>query len=66
AVLAAIDNLPDIYRVVILLRDIEEFSTTEVSEMLKIGESNVKIRLHRARAALKILLEPIYGGRGQI
>jgi len=54
----AIDRLPDAYRVVLLLRDIEEQTTTEVAEALEITEANVKVRLHRARAALKSLLEP--------
>ncbi|AKS46714.1 RNA polymerase, sigma subunit, ECF family [Octadecabacter temperatus] len=55
---AAIDKLSDAYRVVLLLRDIEEQTTAEVAEALEISEANVKVRLHRARAALKTLLEP--------
>ena len=46
-----------------LLRDIEEMSNAEVSELLEITEGTVKIRLHRARAALKKLLEPVSGAR---
>ncbi len=57
-VMAAIGKLPDAYRVVLLLRDIEERTTAEVAETLGISEANVKVRLHRARAALKTLLEP--------
>jgi len=58
-------ELPENYRVVLLLRDIEELSTKEVAEYLDISESNVKTRLHRARSALKTLLEPILrGGHG--
>ena len=53
------DELPDAYRIILLLRDIEERSTTEVAELLGLTESNVKVRLHRARAALKKLLEPL-------
>ena len=56
---AKIGELPDGYRIILLLRDIEERSTTEVAELLGLSESNVKVRLHRARAALKKLLEPI-------
>ena len=56
---AMIGELPDGYRIILLLRDIEERSTTEVAELLGLSESNVKVRLHRARAALKKLLEPI-------
>jgi RNA polymerase sigma-70 factor (ECF subfamily) len=58
----AIDKLPDTYRNVLLLRDIEGYSTKEVSDLLKISESNVKVRLHRARAALKKLIEPLLRG----
>ena len=54
-----IGELPDPYRIVLQLRDIEEYTTSEVANMLEISESNVKVRLHRARSALKKLLEPI-------
>jgi RNA polymerase sigma-70 factor (ECF subfamily) len=55
-----IDDLPDDHRVVLLLRDIEEMTTSEVAATLDISEGAVKTRLHRARAALKKLLEPIW------
>ena len=45
-----------------MLRGIEELSTAEVATMLEISESNVKVRLHRARSALKKLLEPLLRG----
>jgi RNA polymerase sigma-70 factor (ECF subfamily) len=54
----AIMSLPDKYRIVLCLRDIEGLSTTETSKALGLSEANVKVRLHRARAALKKLLEP--------
>ncbi|HYC56229.1 MAG TPA: sigma-70 family RNA polymerase sigma factor [Candidatus Binatia bacterium] len=54
---ACIDMLPASYRTVLVLRDIEELSTEEVAEMLAISRPNVKTRLHRARQALKTLLE---------
>ena len=54
-----IDLLPDKYRNVLILRDIEELSTSEVAEMLELSQANVKVRLHRARSALKKLLEPL-------
>jgi RNA polymerase sigma-70 factor (ECF subfamily) len=57
-----IATLPDAYRIVLQLRDIEEYDTGEVAELLDISTSNVKVRLHRARAALKKLLEPILRG----
>jgi len=55
---AAIDRLPDSYRAVLLLRDIEEMSTEEAAHSLGVTENAVKIRLHRARQALRGLLEP--------
>lgn len=61
-VLSKIHELPDSYRIVLLLRDIEELETAEVAEMLGITPGNVKVRLHRARSALKKLLEPALRG----
>lgn len=61
-VLSKIHELPDPYRNVLLLRDIEEMTTAEVAEALDISETNVKVRLHRARSALKNLLEPVLRG----
>ena len=49
----AIDTLPEIYRTVFLIRDVEEFSTEETAEMLGISVPTVKTRLHRARLALR-------------
>ncbi|HSP95581.1 MAG TPA: sigma-70 family RNA polymerase sigma factor [Thermoanaerobaculia bacterium] len=54
----AIDRLPDSYRNVLLLRDIEELSTEEAARSLGITANAVKVRLHRARQALRGLLEP--------
>ncbi|MDQ7041188.1 MAG: sigma-70 family RNA polymerase sigma factor [Rhodothermus sp.] len=54
----AIDRLPDNYREIILLRDIEGFSTEEVAQLLKLSEGAVRVRLHRARQALRALLSP--------
>jgi RNA polymerase sigma-70 factor (ECF subfamily) len=56
----AIDRLPDSYRAVLLLRDIEELSTEEAARSLGVSENAVKIRLHRARQALRGLLEPAF------
>jgi RNA polymerase sigma-70 factor (ECF subfamily) len=57
---ACIDELPDSYRVVLLLRDIEELSTQEAAERLGITATAVKVRLHRARQALCTLLRRRY------
>ena len=61
-VVKKIDELPDDYRIVLLLRDIEELSINEVAELLGLTEGNVKVRLHRARTALKKLVEPLLRG----
>jgi len=61
-VLETIQKLPDNYRVVLQLRDLDDYDTAEVAGLLGISETNVKVRLHRARAALKKLLEPILRG----
>jgi RNA polymerase sigma-70 factor, ECF subfamily len=56
-----IDQLPADYRTVIVLRDIQELDTATVAEMLGLTEGNVKVRLHRARQALRTLLDPLFG-----
>ena len=53
----AIDRLPDNYRSVLLLRDIEALDTEEVASLLGVTPNAVKTRLHRARQALRTLLE---------
>ncbi len=53
----AIESLPDKYHSVLLLRDIEGYSTNEVADMLDISAGTVKTRLHRARKALKKNME---------
>lgn len=52
-----IDELPDTYRVALMLRDIEELSTEEVAKQLEVTPNAVKIRIHRARQALRALLD---------
>jgi RNA polymerase sigma-70 factor (ECF subfamily) len=53
-----IDELPDSHRNVLLLRDIEEHTTEETAQLLGITPGAVKTRLHRARLALRELLDP--------
>jgi RNA polymerase sigma-70 factor (ECF subfamily) len=55
---AAMDELPDSYRQIIRLRDLEEQSTEEVADELDLTRVNVRVRLHRARKRLKSLLDP--------
>lgn len=57
-VLDNIHRLPEAYRNVLILRDIEELDTEEVAEILGASPNAVKTRLHRARLALRGLLEP--------
>lgn len=70
---AAVTALPETLRSVFVLRDIEGLSTAEAAEVLGITETNVKVRLHRARLALRErlsgyfgpnrIVEPMSGGR---
>ncbi len=53
-----IDRLPETYRTVVMLRDIEELTTEEAAAALGISPGAVKVRLHRARQALRALLDP--------
>jgi len=57
-VLDGIGRLPESYRNVLMLRDVEDLDTQEAAEMLGISPGAVKTRLHRARQALRELLEP--------
>lgn len=57
---ACIDRLPAPYREILMLRDIEELDTDETARVLGISSGSVKTRLHRARQALRTLLEPIF------
>ena len=49
----ALQELPDHYRRVVQLRDLEEKTTTETAEKLGLTEVNVRVRLHRARKQLR-------------
>jgi RNA polymerase sigma-70 factor (ECF subfamily) len=56
--LEKIHELPESHRTVLLLRDIEELDTEETAKTLELTPGAVKTRLHRARLALRGLLEP--------
>jgi RNA polymerase sigma-70 factor, ECF subfamily len=60
-----INELPESFRTVLLLRDIEGLSTEETAKVLETTPNAVKIRLHRARQALRTLLAP-HLGRGEL
>lgn len=61
---SCIDLLPDDHRLVLLLRDIEGLDTAEAARAMGISVPAVKTRLHRARQALRTLLEPIFASEG--
>lgn len=54
---SAIAELPEIYRSVLLLRDVEELSTSETAGILHVSEDTVKTRLHRARLVMRQALD---------
>ena len=59
----AIRELPEMYRSVILLRDIEELSTEETAQILDVSDDVVKTRLHRARLAIRQRLDEYLSGK---
>jgi RNA polymerase sigma-70 factor (ECF subfamily) len=56
---AAITELPQIYRAIVLLRDVEGLSTEEAAQVLDLGTDVVKTRLRRARLMMRQKLEPV-------
>ncbi len=50
---SAILSIPEQYRLVLMMRDVEQLSTTETASALDLSEENVKVRLHRARAMVR-------------
>jgi RNA polymerase sigma-70 factor, ECF subfamily len=58
---AGLDRLPDIYRDAFVLRDLEEMSTSEVAELLRIDPAAVRQRVHRARVMLRGYLSDLVG-----
>jgi RNA polymerase sigma-70 factor (ECF subfamily) len=62
AVIAAIQDLPEIYRVPVVLRDIEGLSTEEASTRLRVKDQTLKSRLHRGRLMLRERLQAFTTG----
>lgn len=58
AVENALENLPEIYRTIFVLRDVQELTISECMEVLGISAEAVKVRLHRARLMLREKLAP--------
>jgi RNA polymerase sigma-70 factor (ECF subfamily) len=61
----AVLDLPEQYRTVIMLRDVEELSTAETAAALELTEQNVKVRLHRGRAMMRDRLFARVGASGK-
>lgn len=59
----AVASLPDLYREVFVLRDIEHLPGIEVAGILGITTANIKIRLHRARLMMREQLAPLFKKR---
>lgn len=57
---AALGEIPHMYRIVFSLREINGFNVAETAELLDISESNVKVRLNRAKTMLREKLEKAY------
>jgi RNA polymerase sigma-70 factor, ECF subfamily len=64
AVRAGIETLPESYRTVLMLRDVEEMTTEEVAEQIGVSANAIKVRLHRARQALCTVLESQFSRNG--
>ena len=60
----AINNLPEKYRTVFILRELENMSVAETKECLAISEVNVKVRLNRAKSMLRSSLGDVYRSAG--
>lgn len=56
----ALEQIPEDYRMVFSLREMNGFSVAETAKLLEISESNVKVRLNRAKTMLKDILEKSY------
>jgi RNA polymerase sigma-70 factor (ECF subfamily) len=56
-----IDALPDAYRVVFVMREVDELDTAETAACLGLTEEAVRVRLHRARQALQQSLAAVFG-----
>jgi RNA polymerase sigma-70 factor (ECF subfamily) len=64
---AAIAGLPDSYRTVLVMRDIEGLSTQEAADVVGISENALKLRLHRARQALGTIVRTrLAGGAARV
>jgi RNA polymerase sigma-70 factor (ECF subfamily) len=62
ALIRALDSLPEKYRTVLILRDVQHLSISETAQVLGLSEANVKTRLCRARLQMRDALAPGFDG----
>ena len=62
AVIAALHEMPVVYRIPVMLRDLQGMSTEEASKVLKVKTQTLKSRLHRGRSFLRTRLQDFAGG----
>jgi len=62
AVIAALQEMPVVYRIPVMLRDLQGMSTEEASKVLKVKTQTLKSRLHRGRSFLRTRLQDFAGG----
>ena len=62
AVIAALQEMPQVYRIPVMLRDLQGMSTEEASKVLKVKTQTLKSRLHRGRTFLRTRLQDFAGG----
>ena len=62
ALTKALESLPEKYREILILRDVNHLSITETAQILGLSEANVKTRLSRARLQMRDALAPGFGG----
>jgi RNA polymerase sigma-70 factor (ECF subfamily) len=62
ALTKALDSLPEKYRTVLILRDVQHLSIAETAQVLGLSEANVKTRLCRARLQMRDALAPGFDG----
>jgi RNA polymerase sigma-70 factor (ECF subfamily) len=61
----SVQDLPEKYRIILTLRDIQGLAYEEISRILKLSPGTVDSRLHRARRLLRVKLAPYLGGEGE-
>jgi RNA polymerase sigma-70 factor (ECF subfamily) len=52
----ALEGLPEVFRVAVILRDVQEFSYEEIAQILEVPIGTVMSRIHRGRALLRVVL----------